>query len=62
LYKRCWLSRDFVYFVGLTGDGRYALIEHESSSRIRAYSLDLETGALAQLSLATADSAAVFLP
>ena len=69
LYKRCRPSGDSVYLVGLTGDGRYALIEHENYSyggaglaRIRDYRLDLETGALEQLSLATADSAAVFLP
>lgn len=61
--QRCRLSSDFVYFVGLTGDGRYALIEHDNYSvRIGDYSLDLETGTLAQLSLATADPAAVFLP
>ena len=62
LSKRCRLSSDLVLFAGLTGDGRYALIEQGNYSRSRDYSLDLETGALAQLSLATAVPAAVFLP
>jgi dipeptidyl aminopeptidase/acylaminoacyl peptidase len=63
-HRRCRRFDDIVSFVGVTADGRYALIEDDNidEPRARDYNLDLKTGALARQQLATVDPAAVFLP
>jgi dipeptidyl aminopeptidase/acylaminoacyl peptidase len=64
--KRCHLLEDEIYLAGITTDGRFALIDHENyggdSEFRRDYRLELDSGALTPIHLATASPAGVYLP
>lgn len=64
--KRCLPFQDEISIAGITTDGRFALIEvsdYPGLSEIRRdYRLELDTGALTRIHLATADPAEIYLP
>lgn len=63
-YKRCHRFDDFVHFIGMTGNGRYALVEYDNYADepiTRDYTVNLGNGALRRLHFATSDAAAVYL-
>jgi dipeptidyl aminopeptidase/acylaminoacyl peptidase len=66
--RPCGVYEDSIYLAGITTDGRYALIEFDDvnddslSELTRHYRLDLDTGSLTRIHLATADPAEIYLP